>query len=104
MKKRLLFIVIAFSVSFVLMVSLSLFSIERFITYISYSDKVAHTNKVIGAMYKTEVALKDLDRAERGYILTRDTSYLRFLNAAVDTLRPALLQVELLLGQDPEQN
>jgi signal transduction histidine kinase len=104
MKKRLLFIVIAFSVSFVLMVSLSLFSIERFITYISYSDKVAHTNKVIAALYKTEVALKDLDRAERGYILTHDTAYLRFVNISVDSMRPALQQVETLLSQDLEQD
>lgn len=103
MKKRLAIIVIAFSISFVLMVLLSLFSVERFVTYTSYADKVTHTNKVIANLYKTEVALKDLDRSERGYILTHDTSYLRFLNIAIDSLRPAFMQLEVLLSQDHEQ-
>jgi signal transduction histidine kinase len=90
--------------SFVLMVLLSLFSIERFVTYTSYSDKVTHSNKVIANLFKIEVSLKDLDRAERGYILTHDTSYLRFSNNAVDSLRPALVELEQLLAQDHDQN
>ncbi|MES2702475.1 MAG: CHASE3 domain-containing protein [Bacteroidota bacterium] len=104
MKKRLVIIVIAFCVSFVLLAVLSLFSIGRFVTYTEYSDKVDHTNKVIRDLYKVEVSLKDLDRSERGYLLTHDTSYLRHLNAAVDSLRPAIAELDVLLKQDPEQN
>ena len=79
------------------MVALSLYSMERFTTFTVYSDLVDQTHTVIDMLYKTEGSLKDMDRAERGYILTRDTAYLRYLNNAIDTVRPALRNLEVLL-------
>ena len=86
MKKRLLIIIVAFGVSFVSMIALSLFSMERFTTFSTYSNLVDHTNFVIAKLYRTELSLKDIDRAERGYMLTKDTMYLRFFNNAVDSV------------------
>jgi signal transduction histidine kinase len=104
MKKRLLTIVIAFAASFILMVVLSLFSLARFEMYTDYTNQVEQTNQVITALYRTEVNLKDLDRAERGYTVTRDTSHANFLNATIDSLRPALAALEALTKGNDRQS
>ncbi len=90
MKRKLVLIFIAFCTSFIVMVTLSLFSIERYTTFTEYSADVVHSNLVIRMLYKTEVYLKDIDRWERGYILTNDTSYLRTVKSAIDSLEPSL--------------
>lgn len=103
MRKRLLITFIAFCMSFVAMVALSIFSIERYTTFTAFSDEVDHSNKVINMLYKTEVYLKDIDRWERGYILTNDTVYLRPINKGIDSLRPALSDLEQLTKDNPVQ-
>lgn len=90
MKRKLVLIFIAFCTSFIVMVALSFFSIERYTTFTEYSADVVHSNLVIRMLYKTEVYLKDIDRWERGYILTNDTSYLRTVNSTIDSLAPSL--------------
>ena len=100
MKKRLLIIILAFSISFVSMVALSLFSMERFTTFKMYSDAVDHTNSVIINMRAAEVSLRDIGLTERGYMITHDTMYLRNLNNAVDSLN----KIVSLLGKTTEDN
>ncbi len=100
MTKKLLFILIAFSVSFLVMVGLSLFSIERLTTFTAYSNELLQSNKIIRTLYKTEVCLKDLDRWERGYMLTKDTVYIRLVNSAVDSIYPTIDDLELLVKKD----
>ncbi|MBX2905521.1 MAG: CHASE3 domain-containing protein [Taibaiella sp.] len=103
MKKKLLLIFFAFSVSFITMVALSLFSLARFSTFMDYADEVTHTNSVIRKLYKTEVQLKDLDRWERGYIITGDTGYRRVMDNVIDSLEPSLVALERLITDNPEQ-
>src|SRR6202012_3167177 len=90
MRKRLTLIAVAFSVSFIMMGVLSLFSIERLNTYINYSDLMDHSGFVIEKIYDAEKSLRDIDRGERGYMITRDTMYLRFLNNAIDSMRGSI--------------
>ncbi len=103
MKRKLLVIFIAFCISFITMVALSLFSIERFTTFTDYSDDVQHSNRVIRMIYKAEVYLKDIDRGERGYILTNDTSYLQVVYTTIDSIYPALFALERLVADNPVQ-
>jgi signal transduction histidine kinase len=103
MRKRLLFIIIAFSVSFISMVALSLFSMERFTTFTNYSDLVDNTNVVISQLYKMELHIRDVDRAERGYMITRDTMYLRFLNNAVDSIYTSISELGKVTADNPKQ-
>lgn len=103
MRKKLLLIFFAFSVSFITMVALSLFSLGRFSTFMDYADEVTHTNNVIRKLYKTEVYLKDLDRWERGYIITGDTGYRRVMDNAIDSLVPSLVALERLITNNPNQ-
>ena len=103
MKKRLIIIVIAFCISFVSMVALSLFSMERFTTFTAYSDQVDHTNLVIKKILKTELHLRDIDRGERGYMITRDTMYLRFLNTAIDSIHILVRDIGDIIKDNPRQ-
>lgn len=103
MRRKLTIIFAAFSLSFVLMVSLSVFSIIRFTTFTDYSNEVTQSNKAIRAMYRAEVLLKDLDRWERGYMVSRDTVYLRVLGNAFDSLYPAMDEMTGMLTYNPEQ-
>ncbi len=90
MKKRLRTILIAFSISFLLMAGLAFFSMERFATLIKYSNDVDHTHLVISKLYNTEGYVKDLDRGERGYMLTKDTVYSNRTLRAIDSLNNCL--------------
>ncbi len=103
MKKRLLIIVIAFCVSFVSMIALSLFSMERFTTLTNYSDLVDHTNLVITKLYSTELYLKDIDRNERGYMVTRDTMYMRFFNNSIDSVYSSIADIGKITADNPSQ-
>ncbi len=100
MTKKLLFVLVAFSFSFLVMVGLSMFSIERLTTFTEYSNELLHSNKIIRTLYKTEVYLKDLDRWERGYMLTKDTVYNRLVNSAIDSIYPSIDNLELLVKKD----
>ena len=103
MKKRLIIIIFAFCVSFILMVALSLFSMERFTTFTMYSDAVDHSNTVIINMRSTEVSLRDIGLNERGYMITHDTSYLRHMDNAIDTIHNLIVVMGKLTEDNPEQ-
>lgn len=87
MKKHLTLIVVTFSISFILMGALSLFSIKRLNTYFDHSRMMDHSGFVIEKIFEAEKRLRDIDRSERGYMLTRDTMYLRYLNTSIDSIR-----------------
>ena len=105
MKKRQIIIVVAFCISFISMIALSLFSMKRFTAYTVYSDQVDHTNLVIKKMLQAQLSLRDIDRAERGYMLTRDTMYLRFLDNAIASVHATLDEIgNITKGSASQQN
>jgi len=85
------------------MVALSLFSMERFTTFTAYSDQVDHTNTVIKKILRAELCLRDIDRSERGYMVTRDTMYLRFLNNAIDSIHLVINDLGSLTNDNQRQ-
>lgn len=101
MKKRLTIILIAFCISFVSMIALSLFSMGRFTTFTSYLTDVSHSNDVIRAIYKTEVYFKDIDRWERGYMVASDTGYKRVIYNTTDSLLHMLDSLDHLVSDNP---
>lgn len=104
MKKRQTIIVTAFSISFILMIGLSLFSLQRFATFLNYSNEVDHTNSFIISIEKAEVSLRDIDRTERGYMITRDTMYVRFLNNSIDSLKATIDVISAKAKNNTEQH
>ena len=103
MKRKLPLIFLAFSASFIIMVLLSFFSLQRYSTFTEHSARVTHSNLVIKMLYKTEVYLKDLDRWERGFLLTADTSYLNTYNETIDSLNGSLEILSRLVIDNPLQ-
>ncbi len=102
MKKRLVIIASAFTISFFVMGALSLFSIERLNKYIYFSRMSDKSAAVIEEIFTAEKALRDIDRSERGYMITRDTMYLRFLNGSCDSLRASISELKQQTGDNPE--
>jgi signal transduction histidine kinase len=103
MRKRLRSILVAFSISFVLMAGLAFFSMERFSTLIRYSNDVDHTHLVISRLYNIEGYIKDLDRGERGYMLTKDTVYSNRTYRVIDSIAPSLKVLRTLLDDNKVQ-
>ncbi len=97
------FIVIAFSISFAIMALLSLFSLQQFDLLIGYSNQVDHSQKVIDGLYKLDGEIKDIDKTERGYMLTRDTIYLNGLYRHMDSLYPIADKIKLQTKDNKEQ-
>jgi signal transduction histidine kinase len=102
MKKRLVIIASAFTISFFVMGALSLFSIERLNKYIYFSRMADKSATVIEKIFTAEKALRDIDRSERGYMITRDTMYLRFLNSSCDSLRSSINDLKQQVGDNTE--
>lgn len=66
---------------------LSMYSLNRLNNYIDASNLMDHSSEVIEHVYDAEISIRDIDRTERGYMLTRDTAYLRLIRMSVDSLK-----------------
>ena len=102
MKKRLIIIASAFSISFLIMGALSFFSIERLNKYIEYSQLSDKSSYILEKIFTAEKALRDIDRTERGYMITHDTMYVRFLDNAFDSLRNSVEEIKILTRDNTE--
>ena len=102
MKKRLVIISIAFSISFIIMGALSLFCIERLNTYVNFSNLMDHSGFVMEKIYDAEKNIRDIDRTERGYMITKDTMYLRFLDHSIDSIYTHINELKTLTADNPE--
>ncbi len=98
MKKRLGIIIIAFGLSLVLILSLSLFSVKRVDALVDFSNKADLINSNLKKLYNLHGYVKDLDRAERGYMLTRDTLYSNGLKHITDSLQLNMAEMKELAG------
>jgi signal transduction histidine kinase len=103
MRRRLAIITIAFCISFASMIGLSLFSMGRFAMFSNYTSQVDHSGMVIMAIRSAEVRIRDIGLCERGYMISRDTMYLRLLSNAVDSLNKAMDEVKILTADNPKQ-
>lgn len=86
MKKRLRLIITGFCISFIMMVALSYISVKRFTQLNSYFNSVEHTFTIISRLDDLESTIKDIDRYEKGYLLTHDTGYLSLLKTPAATV------------------
>ena len=103
MKKRLLIISSAFCISFISMVALSLFSVDRFRAFTKYSNQADFANTGLEKILKTELHLYNIDRAERGYMLTKDTMYMRYLGNSIDSAYASIECLKQELSDNPAQ-
>ncbi len=105
MKKRLLLFLIAFVISFTVMIALSFISIRRLDTLIQSDDKVGRSYAVLSQLDSLEGIIKDIDRSERGYMLTHDSEYTSQLTASVARLFPVTESLRLMtMDNQGQQN
>lgn len=57
---------------------------------------------VIEEIFTGEKALRDIDRSERGYMITKDTMYIRFLNNAIDSINTSISDLRNLTSDNQE--
>ncbi|RYD58150.1 MAG: hypothetical protein EOP56_04305 [Sphingobacteriales bacterium] len=103
MKKRLRTIVSAFSISFVIMAALSLYSMEQFSTLTDHSDAVDRANQVINRLYKIDNSIREFDTRERDYILTKNKAYADQLVAMSRNILPEVTAIKTLVKGDSLQ-
>ena len=103
MKKRLFIVSIAFCISFISMVALSLFSVDRFRAFTKYSNQADFANTGLETILNTELHLYNIDRAERGYMLTKDTMYKRYIKNSVDSAYASIEGLKQELSDNPAQ-
>jgi signal transduction histidine kinase len=103
MKKRLRLIIIGFCVSFAMMAALSLFVLRQFSSLIDYSDQVDHTNQVLNQLNSIENLLKEVDVKERGFMITKDSSFLDEMFVINSEILPQTENLNKLLREDQVQ-
>lgn len=104
MKKRLRWIFIAFSCSFVLVAALCFWALRQFSSLDNYSIGVDHTNKTITQLYEIESNLKELDVQELGFMLTRDSAHITKISEVYFRILPATMQLKSLLKGNKQQS
>jgi len=78
------------------LIVLSIIFYNRFNSFVRFSEQTARTYSVIDQIERAESILKDVETGTRGFIITRDTSFLRPLFNARALLKPALDSLKTL--------
>jgi signal transduction histidine kinase len=103
MKRKLFIVTVAFSVSFLFMVSLCLYSMGRFTTFSGYSGQVEKTGNIITCIHAAEISIRDIGLSERGYMITRDTMYIGNMNRAIDSVYCFLAAIKEMISDNQKQ-
>ena len=91
------------SASLATLIVLSIIFYNRFDSFVKFSEQTAHTYSVIDQLERSESILKDVETGTRGFIITRDTNFLRPQFRATALLKPALDSLKNLLADNPDQ-
>jgi len=103
MKKRLRLIFIAFCISFAIMAALSLFALKQFSGLIENSEEVDDNYEFISRLYDLSNLSKEVDIKDNGYIITRDSSYLKEMETLIQRVIPATDALRVYTRQDKDQ-
>lgn len=103
MKFRFQYIYAAFILSFALLTILSINFYNRLKVYNRYSTEVEHNYEVMYLLSQVDGRFKETIAAERGYILTRDSSFLQLFAENNILINPLIDSVRTLSGQNNRQ-
>jgi signal transduction histidine kinase len=104
MKRRLRVIIIGFSLSFAIVAALSFYSLKQFSAFSDYSNQIDRTNKIITELYTLESDIKEIDVKERGYMLTKDSTFLTDILEHLPEAYPAIEHLKMLTTGNVEQH
>src|SRR5918993_5846045 len=96
-------LLIGYSISLVLLVISSVASYISIQNLMNSSEMVRHTNEVIQYLNDVELAAKDGESGQRGYLLTGEQSFLQPYNGALERTKTDLRQLRKLTTDNPKQ-
>ena len=86
------------------LVRLSLIFYDRYSDYTQYADLVEYTYEVINELNQLETHLKDIETGQRGFLLTRDSSFLKPHLKGIDQVKETFLKLTYATqGRDSQQ-
>src|SRR3954453_15436392 len=95
---------IFFGVLFVVLIFVSSFSYIRIEKLVTASDLVNHTHIVKLKLEQTLSYLKDAETGQRGYLLTKDSSFLQPFQGAFEKARLAVEEIDSLTSENIPQH
>ncbi|MBT1702425.1 ATP-binding protein [Chryseosolibacter indicus] len=103
MWKKLLVVSVVFGMSVFILITLSIYSFQRFDTYVRYADAVDHHQTMLTALNKLRQDLIEVETNQRGFLLFNDTSFhIKFLSL-VNGVKSKLSTVYDLTKNNTEQ-
>lgn len=103
MKLRFVYLYIAFIVSLVMLISLSFLFYKRLNAHFEYSQKFAESYSIILAIRQLEGQLTKLESYSRGYMLSRDSSFLPLFYGSRDSVGRYVDTLAARLARQQEQ-
>jgi signal transduction histidine kinase len=91
---------IVFLISLTILVGLSILYTQRFRDLTRYSNEVERTHGVIIELNNASSYLKDAETGARGFLLSRDSSFLNPYYEALDSIKPTFEKIYRLLEED----
>jgi signal transduction histidine kinase len=102
--RRSLFIVYGlFFVSISILGSLSIIFYERYSVYTQYSDAVEETYEIITEVNRLATFLKDAETGQRGFLLTRDSSFLQPYLSGIENVKTSFLKLKDMTADNISQ-
>jgi len=95
---------IFFGVLFIILIFVSSFSYIRIERLVTATDLVNHTHIVKLKLEQTLSYLKDAETGQRGYLLTKDSSFLQPFNGAFEKARLSVKEIDSLTGENLPQH
>lgn len=93
MRRSLLIVYGLFFVSLSILGSLALLFYERYSDYTQYADMVEHTYEKITELNRLTTHLKNIETGQRGFFLTRDSSFLHPYHEGIDQIKGTYLKL-----------
>ena len=103
MKKSLALALIAQAISIAVILLIALQFFQQLKLFGEYSQQVEHTYMVINQLQQTEIYLRDAESSSRGFLITRDSSFLKPLDIAKVEVFNSLDSVRELIRDNPTQ-
>ncbi|WP_298220427.1 sensor histidine kinase [Flavobacterium sp.] len=85
---------IIFIAAIILLLSLSVFSYYRIDALINSSDRLNHTNVVKLELESVFSRVKDADADQRGFVLTKDSTYLKQFDKSLKDIRSKIIRLK----------
>lgn len=103
MRKKVLIISIFLVVSLFSLVSLSIYSFQKFNSYIRYASAVDHHHLLLSELTKLRIDLTAIENNQRSYLLFNDTTFYEAYSQYPDSIKNTFKSINNFIKGDTEQ-